>query len=220
MSGLALYARPASAAIYGRDTFTDTDTTELSTHTSTGGAAWAKNTGGSADMTILGNRCVQTTSNGGLGYNYYLDVAPASPNYRVQADFVVFTVISTNYIGLGVRKSTTAATHYEFTYNGPMAQWELNHFAAGSGTLLDSAAVTLTNGQTYRVALEAKGSLLRGKVNGLVVVEATDANITTAGRAGLGGYVPGSAATASTGIHVDNFVIQSLGCNPLLLEGC
>jgi len=131
-------------------------------------------------------------------------VATASTDYAVIADVVPVTLVAGDALGVAARISGTS--YYAARYQTSDGTWRLVKVINGAETSLGSAAATLTPGTAYRLRLDVSGTALSLAVNGTVLVTATDAAISQAGRAGLALGVTGSPAiTDTTGLHADNF---------------
>jgi hypothetical protein len=184
------------------DDFTDTDTTALESHVATGGGTWTKLTGsGAGSATIDANRAHNT--NDTTLHGYFHSYVPNTPDYDAECDIVLLTDNNLSQQGPCVRISTTAFTFYTLTYVANGNTWQILRRIAGTGLgLATSAAQTLTAGVPYRARISARGNVLKGFVDGALVVSVADDGISAAGRAGL---FTQQAADAATGIHLDRW---------------
>lgn len=186
------------------DTFTDTDSTIITSHTGETGATWVRQFGHTGDSYIQSNR---------LAYGSGVAVhrasgTPASADYSVFGWLYVASTVSGSAAGAIARAQSGAGTYY---YGGYVqgAGWRLYKYIALSGTQLGStAAQTLTVGQTYLIELRVVGDQISLYVDGtLKVGPVTDTSITTAGSAGARLYL----GSASTGYHLDRITDDNGG---------
>lgn len=173
------------------DTFTDTDGTILTAHTGEVGATWANHAGNVGQWSIASNRAYCST--GGV---VYASGVPSSPDYIVEAD--VRNLSSGQGASILARVDPSAMTFYMFRHYGGTA-WQLHRCVGGTFTLLDSLTASLTVDTTYRYKLSVNGDQIQGSVDDTVVCEATDANVTAAGRVGF----RDGTVTTTTGKHID-----------------
>jgi lysophospholipase L1-like esterase len=185
-------------SIFTNDSFTGTAGTLLENHTGETGATWTRNSAfasGSAAITAAGRL------RGNIAANsiYYESATPASADYDVEADlYLASTAASCGILG---RASTSAATYYLLDYESS-GNWNLYTVVNGTTSNQHSFSQTLTVGQTYHIRLSMRGSLISCYVNGSLIIQITDTNISTAGRASV---FFSAADTDSTGSHLDNF---------------
>ena len=130
---------------------------------------------------------------------------PVSPaDHAVTTDVVPITLVAGDALGVAARISGTS--YYAARYQTSDGTWRLVKVINGVETSLGSTAAALTPLATYRLRLDVAGASLSLSVNGSVLLTATDAALTSAGRAGLVLGVAGSPAiTDTTGLHADNF---------------
>lgn len=132
---------------------------------------------------------------------------PASADYTITCTYRIYTTVTspTNLnLGIAGRMSTSADTYYALYYQAG----ELVLIKRVAGVTSPALAIwtsTLTGGGTdYTFALSMTGTAIKGYVNGVERVSATDSAITAVGRAGLRSVGINDAAT---GNHIDNFVV-------------
>lgn len=177
------------AASFVVDSLTGTAAQNLTAHTGTTGATWAKNgTNATADFiftTTPDATAIRSTVTANTFY--YASGTPATADYDVQADIVPIGTPTAGFIGVMGREDTTAATGYEFGYNKGFGQWRLYRWGSGTATGIGtSVAATLTSGTTYTIKLQMRSNVLTCYVNGTVTITYTDASsISAAGRAGI-----------------------------------
>lgn len=143
---------------------------------------WSTQGGGFAGLEISSNKADGTT--GGNCASYVNAVTP-------DADCYAQCAISDSGIPGGggpcVRMATAANSMYGLQlFAGPTAA--LFYMAAGSYNSLALQVIAYTPGDVFKV--EANGTAIKGYQNGVEILSATDANLTS-GRAGL--YAFGSA---------------------------
>lgn len=194
-----------------RETFTDTAGTILvSGHTAE--ATWVAVTGGGGGNWIITDANRVRPGSGGTGHDTAASSGiPASAEYDVETDFQVFTHVGdfSDSPRLWGRLLLSAQTGY-FVYNSS-GTWILYRMEAGIATgYLGDFPDTLVDGQTYHVLLQIRNATKRVFINGVLRISSVDNTLTAVGYGGIGtGYYP-SAATNSTGIHVDNFLVTDL----------
>jgi hypothetical protein len=206
-----------TTALVSADKFTDAATTELSAHTiDTTWTRWGTDT----NTGVITNQGRLRQSVGLLGVaSYYTSATPSSPDYSVEADIIVKSLLVPDDLGIEGRiqlGSSGGGTYYAASYHTPVpliggdAQWELRRAGPGS-TLLASVPQSLAVGETYRLRLDMAGSTIRMFVNGVMIASAADPSpITLAGRAGVrlgsGAAILGQSDT--TGFQLDNFQVN------------
>ena len=194
-----LFCVPAAfAAVFVNDTFTDTAGTSLTAHTGELGATWTSLSAFSSAAVISNaNRLRSDTA----GYSvFYASGVPSSADYVVSADFHVAS--ESGVFGLIGRSGTVATTYYLFDYEST-GQVKLYTVVDGSVVgVTESASWAPVVGQTYTFKLAMEGNLITGYINDVQVLQKTDSNITSAGRAGFLLFDP---TTNTTGYHIDNF---------------
>ena len=184
-----------------RDTFAGSNWQDLHLRAGELGATWTRHpavNGGSSRWYIFSNRV-----HCGVWGNMYASGVPASADYAVECDYILYTNIPSLNLGPALRMSTTADTYYGVYYQD--GELVLYKRVAGVTTSLDvNVGLSLSYGGTvYRLRLEAAGSTITASINGVVRASATDTDITAAGRVGLRSI---GINDAGTGIHIDNLV--------------
>lgn len=139
------------------------------------------------------NRYRAVNYTGALSNNQYAEVEisslPASGNYTVNV-----------FVRATVNGNTDSREFYSFGYSQGSASWFIEKRISGSGTELDSDAVTpaVTSGDVIRI--EVSGTSIVGKVNGATVCSTTDSDLTS-GYAGMYAFIGDAARSCA----VDNF---------------
>jgi hypothetical protein len=201
-SGRADVTGGGSDVVFVTDTFTDANGTDIVSHTGETGASWTKHTNSdynSGAGAIQDNRLYNTGGN----VVFYASGVPSSPDYDVQANVHVVTVVSGRTAGVAGRISNTSAnTMYQARYTDA-GTFTLTKIVTGSQTTLGTYDPTdLTPGQSATIKLSMVGSTIKMFVDGVERVSVTDTAITAAGRAGVRLVGAGSSTTA---FHLDTF---------------
>ena len=180
------------------DTFTDTDSTALASHTSDSEHTWTRNGGGTIIVHTNHAESSQSTSAG----LYYSSFVPTDADYAVTLDTVTAgTGVATFVAG---RCSTSAVTMYGCRWNGTDT-WELTRWVSGTRTVIGTYIGDSPVGSTRTVTLSMVGSTIAVSIGGVSRISVTDTGISTAGRPGIGTWycdVPGYH-----NIFVDNFEV-------------
>jgi hypothetical protein len=197
-------ATPAATggAVIIEDAFTGTDGALLSAHTvaPTGGPVTVFNAGAyTAAWTVKSNRVY---SDGDYALAHY-DPAPATNEYDIEC---VIRCVSTasGFVAI-VGRATFAsliATHYEFRID---VAGGLTLYEAPAYTSLGTAAQTFTPGQDYTVKAEIRTATKKLYVDGVQKISSSTDAITQIGKAGISA----GAATATSGLHIDNFKVTN-----------
>lgn len=188
------------------DGFADTNWKYLTAHSASVGGTWVQHSASSGygRWYIYANRTHHGSALAGGASYYslvYLPAAPASADYSVVADMVLYTNVPGLNLGLAGRVSTTQDTYYGLYYQD--GELVLFKRLAGVTTTLGTWVTSLSyGGTTYRMRLEMVGTAITAYVDDVARISATDGDITDAGRAGLRAI---SAANPSEGINIDNF---------------
>ncbi len=189
-------------ATFGSDTFTGTNGTLLTAHTSDSGHSWVVAPSETATGTLNSGTVWDGTNNGIM----YLDVAPATADYSVSC--TVATASSAVTGGPAGRISTSVQTFVFVMWNG--SDWVLGQIIAGSFSSL--ATYTGDDPSTPRtVKLEFSGSNARVLIGGVERIAATAVGTSSAGRPGIN--LDGNANTS----YLDNFIAdQASGTGRLI----
>lgn len=142
----------------------------------------------------------------------FASAVPSTADYTVEATVrILSTVTSPTNLNLGLagRMSTSADTYYMLYYQA--GETVLAKRVAGVTTSLDAWISTLSTATNYTFALEMIGTAIKGYVNGVERVSATDSAITAAG---CGGLRSNGFNDAGTGNHIDNFRIYDATTAP------
>ncbi|TCO51096.1 concanavalin A-like lectin/glucanase superfamily protein [Kribbella antiqua] len=205
----------STTELISADKFTAPTGTELSVHTTdTSWTRWGAdlNTG----VITAQGRLRQTAALTGAA-SYYTSATPSSPDYSVEADITVKSLLAIDDVGIEGRiqlGSGLTGTFYLARYHIAalgVAQWELRRNVDGGSSSLATVPQSLTAGQTYRLRLDMVGSTIRLFVNGVVIATVSDPSpISPAGRAGvrLGSTAAILGQSDTTGLQLDNFQVN------------
>jgi hypothetical protein len=188
-----------------RTSFDAADGTNLVDHTGEMGSAtqWtmhpSSGAGNEGGCKISSGR-IYGAINGWMGL---LSWRPPKPDYRVFGVFYVASVV--NNASITARHDETANTFYDLVFDQTTAGWLLRKRVAGTFTTLDTRVTSMVAGSVKLAWLEVSGSSIRGFVEGVEVVRATDSAITGAGRAGVRFL---GTNTSTTGIHLADFATE------------
>ena len=141
---------------------------------------------------------------------YYVSATPASADYTVEGDLYVASNLAGDGASVVGRldPNNTFGTYYLMRYEQAGQLWSLFSVVNNSWSWLGGANQTLTPGQTYRMALDMRGTTIRMLVDGVQIASVTDSSISAAGRAGI---MLGAGTTTDTdgaGYHLDNFQVS------------
>lgn len=192
------------AANFVTDSFTEASGTPLASHIGEVGATWTKHP-------LFASSTIVLDSNGqaGSGVNnfsiYYASGNPSSSDYSVSSDFKMYS--DSGSFGVIGRTSTASTTYYLLDYEGGGAPIKLYTIYNGSATgTTATSSFTPVIGNTYRFELSMIGTTIRGYLDGVLIIQKTDALIAPAGKAGLftnwGTFSPGGTRV---GWVLDNF---------------
>jgi hypothetical protein len=197
------------------DAFAGTAGATLQSRSGEIGAEWSSF--GSHTTSAVISDAGRARRNGTGASMYSASGIPGSPNYSVQADVHVRSLIAQDAVGVVGRATTGATDNFylaRWSHSSTLSgTWEILKVVNGSSTRIGSATTaSLSAGQTYRLELRMSGSTISLWVNGSQLTSATDTAFTGAGRSGLRlGYANASPApTNTTGLHADNFKVMPL----------
>ena len=184
----------ATAALTVADSFTGTSGSALAGHAADIGGTWVHQAG-SAEAVIDGGRVrrnLEFLELGGYSIDY-VNTAPASADYSVEADLDVVSNLANDFVGVIGRLNTANTSFYMARWEqsgvfGTTGVWRLVRYSGGTAT---SLAVTASQaqpvaGEAYRLKLrDDRQRAQRSTSTASSSVSATDATITAAGRAGI-----------------------------------
>lgn len=186
-------------AVFSSDDFVGTNGTELSAYD----AKWVKVTG--FDLEIQGNRVRVVSSGSGV---YRTTDAPASADYSVTATVVLNSTSGVPGASALGRCSNSAVTYYSYGFLEVSAVMgtSLAKRVAGASTSLGRDTTGSYTG-TQDATLDMSGTTIRGLINGVQVLTATDSAITAAG-------FPGISVTATSNLaaeEIESFEADEAG---------
>jgi hypothetical protein len=191
-----------------QDSFTLTGSSVLTARSGETGASWTAHPVSTGAGSLSGSGGVrEKTANTGL---YLASGVPSSPDYRVEADFLVrASLTGTVYTGVGCRADQSASTGYFGRYNLSAQQWQILEMNNGTGTV-DAASPSspLVQSTSYHAELWCDGSVITLKVNGSTVATATDGTITAPGRPAM--RFSNSNPGLDNGVHLDNLAATAI----------
>lgn len=190
-------------ATFVNDTFTDTNATNITSHTGETGATWTKHsyaTNTNHPQINASNALVTTESN--VRENYYASGVPATADYTVTLDYAMTANTTEEIFGPMGRLSTSASTGYLFVFYRGGAQFLMQSLVAGTATTIGTSVNHALAAGTYRMTLDMSGSTIAGRVQrtsdsnwltsagawqaGQVnCISTTDTAVTAAGKAGV-----------------------------------
>jgi hypothetical protein len=211
-TGLAGYWRLGDSP-QSRDSFDGPAGVPLQSRTSQDGTTWTRQPMLSLiDSVITGEGRIRRTAaaTAYTGSIYYSSVEPSRSDYTVEADVYVASNMANDLAGVvGRWDPLGSATSYAAGYDQATQTWQLIRATYGERVVLAASTPrALTPGQTYRVALDMRGTRLRLLLDGEPLLSTTDAAISvgTAGIAsGFGTAGTAAAPSETTGMHLDNF---------------
>jgi hypothetical protein len=162
-----------------------------------GGPVVKHPTGGGNFYSVNGRAICRTA-----GVNYY-NVSPPSADYTVSADIRILD--STGAAGVVGRCNPSTSTWYH-PYIAPgnnelaFVKW-VNGYPENIESVF---GMGFASGQIYTLTLEMAGTDLNVYINGDLIIEQSDSDITAAGK---GGIRAGVTSNTSTGKHIDNLRI-------------
>ena len=209
-TGLVNYYRLGEGAI-SSDAMAGTAAATLQSRAGEIGANWTKHPISTADAVLTSTNRVRKSGTTAAAL-YYASGMPASADYTVESDlYVATTNVASDAAGVVGRldPNNTQGTYYLMRYEQAGQAWSLFSVVNNSWSYLAGAGQTLAQGQTYRMALDMKGSTIRMLVDGVQIASVTNSSITAAGKAGI---MLGGAGTTTdtdgTGYHLDSFRVS------------
>lgn len=173
---------------FANDTFTGSDTTSITAHTSDSGHSWTKNTSsvGSYDLQINGNEINPTSASSVMAW--YSSAVPASADYSVSIRWGCGSTANVSLMPVA-RLTTSGLSFYGARYSS--ATWYLYKWVGGSFTEITTAAETAGNTPTTatrKITIKCTGTTIQVLVDDASVISVTDSSITAAGRPGIGAF--------------------------------
>lgn len=165
------------------DTFTDTDSTQLASHTPDSGGSWTSANGaysfsGSASGAVITSNAVRNTNsaNGAGNVVFYYSVAPSGADYSIYFT-LYYGGANARPTGIMVRGSTAANSGY-LLYCDPAAGFTLYRSVTASLTSLGSysTSYSATNSVDVQISVSGTGATvsLEVFVDGVSRITASD----------------------------------------------
>lgn len=190
-----------------QDSFTDSDATNLSSHTGETGATWAKLTGFSGNVVINSNRA-ENAATFSVDAAYYASGAPTGADYDVSADYSWVNTNTCSWQILG-RVDTSTGDFYTAYYRRGSNTFRIEKRVSGSYTTLASGTGdSPAAGTAVNIKLALSGSALELFADSVSKLTATDSSITAAGKVGVGVT---SGGTSGPRVRWDNFLATEAG---------
>jgi hypothetical protein len=184
-------------AIFVNDTFTDSNGTDLASHTGETGATWVEHSSyASGAFTIHSNQVYCST----VTALYYASGSPASAEYDIEVPVTKISPNSGRKLGIAARIDTGANTHYDAQIFEADTLRIFKTVAGVNTQLAENAAFGVG---TSTLKFEIRDAAKKLYVNSVEQLSTADNAITAAGKVGLFGL--GTAATTTTGFHADSF---------------
>lgn len=199
----------AAGGDFVTDTFTQASDITLASHTGEVGATWTVHpsySGTALDDATLDRIYLNSAAAGG----YYASGSPPGADYYVEADFYRLSLLSNNAaIVLGFDTAADTGILLRLNDTGASQQYEVIDRVTGSNTILNGGTAISTShipsvgGAAVKVRIVRTGTAITVFFDG---VQDTSLNSTTSITAvGKAGIRASGTASATTGIHLDNF---------------
>lgn len=183
-------------ATFVSDNMTGTNWKDIHTRVGAVGASWTRHVSTPDSRWYIFSNRVHCGILGGV----YASGVPASADYDVECDYLIYTDIPN--VAICGRMSTSFFTFYYTYYQS--GEVVLAKMIDGSPTSLGWWITTLsTGGTSYKLRLSMVGTTIKVFVNNVERISVVDASVTSAGRVGLRSV---GSNDASTGKHVDNLI--------------
>lgn len=184
------------------DTFTDTDTTTLASHTGETGATWTLHTTCTGTISIRSNRAHKDNASPATCY-YASGTAPSGTNYSVEGVLVDLTAETRSARICGWMDTTTFTAVCAGRVNS--TTMELIKFINGTATQQDTLTITYTQDLNRTVKVTRSGTDYEWFVDGASqgTTSITDTELSGAGRVGvrMTGTWPADSTYPITSLH-------------------
>lgn len=203
-------------AVIFQDNFTDTSTTDLSSHTPDTGTSWTllwQN--GTNNFDIKTNNIGGEANAASDGFIYTADATYPSANYEVEYTQVGLSTTGESPVYIFVRIQDVE-NMYAVKIREATTLCQLYKKVAGTWSTLGSAFDEPADGSVCK--LQIIGSALKFFDDGVEVASATDSDITAAGKAGIGAGGGAELVTSTDDVRTDA-VIDTLSVNDLGVVG-
>lgn len=190
------------------DTYTDTASTAITSHTADSGHTYFNHTsyaGGAGKIVISSTNTIRMVGASPVTAAVIVSNTPTQPltnEYDVEWDYVVKS--NTGSSGALVQYSTVADSGYIVRVSN--TSWSIIRNDAGVTTTLDSDATNLTPAvTTYHMLLQVRNTGLTWKRDGVQIATTPDTTYLS-GRIGV--RFVNTIMTDTTGIHMDNLLVS------------
>jgi hypothetical protein len=180
-------------ATFVNENFTGTDSTTVQAND----ADWTKHGSATGDALISSNRA---RSNGSVQALYYHAGTPASADYYVEGVIRRDSGVTSTEQGAVCGRIDTAANNRYDVVRVESGSFLLRKTIAGVDTTLDTYALALATPEEYTIKLEMIGDQIKGYIDGVEQLSATDSSITAAGKAGFFLF----RGSSTGGYHIDS----------------
>lgn len=197
----------ATGTVIVTESFTGSTGTNLSLHTGEVGATWTVHPATSANIVLTDANRIRANAIDQSNI-YYASGQPTTPDYDVEGDIRVQTLVDLHYPALLGRYSTTLKTGYGVQYNFTNLRWEIFKWIDNETFLVRSKAATLSVATTYHIILLMRGCQMTLEVDSVQIIQADDCTVPSAGKGGVSLYAGSVAATNSTSFQIDNFSVR------------
>lgn len=196
-----------------KDTFTNSDGVQIDSHTGDNGATWTPVTPwASYKAEIYDNRCIASAANS--NWATYIADGSMPNNYEVSMDFHCKSIPSGLREAFLLRCPNISSTNFYrigITSGSSSLYYTIYKYVNGSGLFLgntfSNAIPLVSSGDTIKGSVKVEGNVLSFTLGGVDQGSYTDTNspILT----GNPGFMT-VGASATTGWHLDNFIVDNL----------
>lgn len=193
---------PLSAqTVFFTDTFTDTASTSLSSHTPNSGGTWAQTGGPGGGWRITDANRVRANDIFWMVFSSSIQ----APSADATITGVIRRLTNVNWIGVGGRGNTSDARMYGCLLGSNTLYLQELDSIAGN-TELGTYAASLANDTDYTVTLTMTGTTIKCFLDGVERISATDATLSAAGSVTVFGFNHGGnpVSTNTTDHHIDS----------------
>ena len=213
------YTADAIVAYRVQDSFTDTNGTDLGSHTPTGPlndgtwTGWYQPSGCTLKVTSNRVYCAYPSAgsvSSGFRHSYQLADGMIAADLSIPGSHNDggYAILALRHSGATPGASSAYRIAFSNGGYGTAGTVSLYKLVSGSDTQLGSTYTigTLSSSATYRVSLELLGTALTVKLNGTSIITATDSAITASGYAEIELNTP-DGRSSSNGVQIDNFML-------------
>jgi hypothetical protein len=206
-----IYMHPSTVVLTMFDSFTDSDTTLVSNHTSDSGDTWVfglnQNAGSTAK--IYSNVLTKDNDASANAAVYYLTGETLNNDYYVQAKIKMMSSVSSG-AAIVARINTASDNYYWLRHNRDQNRWELRVTVNGTASTLNSGSAlysdTMNAGDERVAKLEVIGTSIKAYIDGIERISATDSSHSS----GQPGIRFNGIQSQTTGYSIDDFTVVNL----------